>query len=691
MAMSSNEARDAMEAAAVKTYKDANGSLSMRQVCLQYPGITRSTMCRRMKGESKPRSVSHQHLQRLNPEEEDIVYKHVEYLIDGGFQVDIPRIVSIARQLLEEKHRQQEHYTAPKPLGPSWIDGFFKRHPDIAAKRVISLDRLKTEGTTLEALQKWFEWLDLTFKKNNIKPQNIYSSEEMNLKVNKSTGSSLLARYKNKRRHHVGQRGLATVVETISAIGRTVPPMIICKSSEEPFEGLTLLNSLPEDNSVRGSVLVSSEDSWSNEAHMITWLEHFANSTIPLGNDNQELNLDQLPDNKRVLMIDIHHCHESVEFLDICQANEIVLIRLPPRVSHLVRPLEGTLYTSMRGAFAYQVRQLSPPEINDLDGSEFIKLYSRMRDSVFSALATRNAFEEAGIAPLSLDKVVQRINASSASNNEGEGEEIDPDTDMIDASTAPAATETTATVVNDSTRSNILAAPPRPEHITSVPTLRAQSNRQALDLQHVEGMGDKRAIKMLLKSCQLAQDRCESLEERLRVVEAKLAKQDHHSSSSNQIVQPSPALQTLQNPPWTAHSVPETTTEARKIVKPAKIVRPPRGEFSNVTGSSKTSNSQLQRDKLAELSTDKAVALADKTDAQLEVDRLAEDMTVGDDERLNAAATLRTAKARYSEMCKNYTIFKRHMTGRTSGGIDSIHHNAVNEEHARMGIMPSIE
>ena len=63
------------------------------------------------------------------------------------------------------------------------------------------------------------------------------------------------------------------------------------------------------------------------------------------------------PDEKRLLIVDGHNSHFSMEFLHFCNENRIELFCLPPHTTHILQPLDVGLFAPLQSYYGHRVEE----------------------------------------------------------------------------------------------------------------------------------------------------------------------------------------------------------------------------------------------------------------------------------------------------------------------------------------------
>jgi hypothetical protein len=88
-----------------------------------------------------------------------------------------------------------------------------------------------------------------------------------------------------------------------------------------------------------------------------------------------------------VLICDGFRTHETIEVLEFCLENNIILCRLPSHTSHKLQPCDVGPFAPLKTAYRDQVERLNRGGIENIGKEHFTALYKPARDS---ALTKRN-------------------------------------------------------------------------------------------------------------------------------------------------------------------------------------------------------------------------------------------------------------------------------------------------------------
>ena len=118
-----------------------------------------------------------------------------------------------------------------------------------------------------------------------------------------------------------------TMMCCASAAGFPHPPMIIYAKS---FPGGQYRFDGPDD-----TLYCKSESGWIDSELFLTWLKKiFLKYAVP-----------QRP---IMLLIDGHKSHLTLDAIDLCRANNVILFCLPPHTTHAPQPLDVSVFKALK-------------------------------------------------------------------------------------------------------------------------------------------------------------------------------------------------------------------------------------------------------------------------------------------------------------------------------------------------------
>ena len=351
--------------------------------------VPRSTLHARAQGR---RSIEEkaQSQQYLSPWEEDALVKFLLQMSDLGQPVRIKFIPLLAFCVARKR---SERARPLKPPNKNWARAFEKRHPDTQARRVTALDWNRHEKNTYWKISHWFEVIGRLLRDPAILAENVYNMDETGVMLS-MLGSAKVLVGKNDMRSYRGarvKRKMVTAIECISADGRYLNPLIIWPATPHRSNWTTC----PTPGWQYACTATGYTDSYVS----LQWLKRI------FGPETKE----RANNKPRVLICDGFGTHETLEILEYCFANNIVLCRLPSHTSHKLQPCDVAVFAPLKAAYREQVERLERGGVNTIGKEHFTSLFSPARARAFTAKNIKAGFAASGLFPFNPDRVLDSM------------------------------------------------------------------------------------------------------------------------------------------------------------------------------------------------------------------------------------------------------------------------------------------
>jgi hypothetical protein len=116
----------------------------------------------------------------------------------------------------------------------------------------------------------------------------------------------------------------------------------------------------------------------------------------------------------RVLICDGFGTHETLEIIEFCFENNILLCCLPSHTSHKLQPCDVAPLASLKAAYRDQVDRLERGGVNTIGNEHFTALYSPARKVAFTLRNIKAGFAASGLFPFNSDRVLRSMPAPPA-------------------------------------------------------------------------------------------------------------------------------------------------------------------------------------------------------------------------------------------------------------------------------------
>lgn len=151
-----------------------------------------------------------------------------------------------------EKHAleiAQIRNPALRKFGKNWAQRFLTKYSSrISTKWSVSLDSVRARSVSPAAVDHYFDLLDETLRKHDIKPHNLYGFDESGYPLGGAKKTRVVAPVGKRaaKTQRGGSKENVTVMATICADGTNVPPVVI-------FKGQYLLDKWVRNNPIKSA------------------------------------------------------------------------------------------------------------------------------------------------------------------------------------------------------------------------------------------------------------------------------------------------------------------------------------------------------------------------------------------------------------------------------------------------------
>ena len=144
-------------------------------------------------------------------------------------------------------------------------------------------------------------------------------------------------------------------------------------------------------------IYTTSKNGWIANRIAYAWLtDVFLPETKPPG------------DEARLLLLDGHGSHHTVEFLLECKRNNVWLVFLPPHSTHVLQPLDLSCFSPVKSKYWEQIAELASLDNTALiKKHRFIKYYYRAQEEGLTARTIKSGWRASGIYPWNPRKGLQ--------------------------------------------------------------------------------------------------------------------------------------------------------------------------------------------------------------------------------------------------------------------------------------------
>ncbi|SPO25317.1 uncharacterized protein UTRI_10103 [Ustilago trichophora] len=366
------------------------GRFKSLRAAAEHHQVPYNTLYNRKQGK-KSCSEAFQDLQVLSPASEDVLVQHIPKQADFGFPVTPKELRQLGEQLLRQQSNNND-----TQLGLNWVSAFKQRHPGLRSYYSHVMDMQRVLAGDPAVVEAYFDLLEQTITEHSITPQNIYNMDETGFLIGVSQARNIIIPKENGKsrrfRSHPGTQETITVIEFISAHGTPPPPMVI-------YQGKNHMQGWYRDHlEAKDWAFATSPNGWTDNDLGLEWLKDCFNRHTQ----------QKAQGNYRLLILDGHSSHVTLEFIQQAWNFRIICLCLPPHATHLLQPLDVSIFGPLQKAFTQEVDKFARANLN-IGKKDFLKMYIKARKVITGSAATK-AFKDVGIdTVIRREKVLVRI------------------------------------------------------------------------------------------------------------------------------------------------------------------------------------------------------------------------------------------------------------------------------------------
>ena len=298
----------------------------------------------------------------------------------------------ITRKLAYQYAKKNELQVPPtwderEEAAEDWFTAFIKRQPSLSLRTPESTSLARMTAFNRHTVSIFFSKLEEVLKRQSFRPNEIFNLDE--------TGTTTVPHTEKvvaqKGRKQVGQvtsreRGeLVTQVTIICANGNSLPPVWVFPRKR--FDENRMMS-----GASAGALVLVHQSGWMTSENFIKVLAFFKE------------NVRCSKERHVLLLMDNHESHLSVQGLDFCKDNGIVILTLPPHTFNKLQPLDRSVFGPFKKFFSSAVNSWMNTNPNTtLNIYALPKLCASAWDRAATPENVKSGFKATGIVPFDRD------------------------------------------------------------------------------------------------------------------------------------------------------------------------------------------------------------------------------------------------------------------------------------------------
>ena len=314
----------------------------------------------------------------------------VRYILDLDTRVFSPRISGVedmANSLLAARHA--------KPVGKQWAYRFVKRRPELKTRMTRSYDFQRALCEDPDQINAWFRLVFNMRAKYGIEDTDFYNFDETGFMMGVICSNMVVTRADRlgrSKKLQPGNREWATAIECISSDGFVLPPFLI-------LQGLNHLASWYTECGLPNPWMINtSANGWTSNDTALEWIRHIDKHTYTRRKGGY-----------RMVVLDGHESHLSIQFEDFCKEKNIITLCLPAHSSHLTQPLDVGCFSVLKRAYSRELEAFIRAHVNHITKTEFLLAFKTAHFRSMTVENIQASFRGAGLVPHDPQAVLSKL------------------------------------------------------------------------------------------------------------------------------------------------------------------------------------------------------------------------------------------------------------------------------------------
>jgi hypothetical protein len=359
--------------------------LSLRKAAKLY-SVAPMTLHERRKG-IRSRAETIANSRNLDPLEEQAIVRRVLDLYEQGFSPGLSVVEDMANLLRKTRGASR--------VGKQWARNFVQRQPELRTRRSRPYDYQRAKCEDPAVIRAWFDLFRNTVAKHGILESDIWNFDETGFLMGQISSTLVVTSSEGRgkaKKIQPGNREWVTAIQAVRSDGEVIPPYLV-------VAGKTHLESWYRNSPFPPEWTIDlSETGWTNNRIGVDWIKHFDIYSRP-----------RTTGGKRLLVLDGHESHHSVEFENYCKENNIVTLCMPSHSSHLLQPLDVGCFSVLKRSYGQEIEKLMRNHIHHITKPDFFLAFHAAFWATFRPENVQGGFRGAGLVPFDPEKVILRL------------------------------------------------------------------------------------------------------------------------------------------------------------------------------------------------------------------------------------------------------------------------------------------
>ena len=306
---------------------------------------------------------------------------------------------------------------AKERVSESWVTRFINNYSiHLISQYSTGMDANRHNADSYQKYELYFNLLQRKITEYEVDSCHTYNMDEKGFMIGITTRTKHVFSRRMWEKGEVkaslqdGNRAWVTLLACVCGDGTALPPGLLYDSANSTLQSSWVEEIEP---GVHDVLVSSSPNGWTNNDIGLAWLKQV---------------FDRFTKTKarrkwRLLILDGHGSHVTMDFINYCDQNKILLAILPPHSTHTLQPLDVVLFKPLSTAYSKELTTHlhNGQGLSVIKKSDFFHLFWKAWISTFTQGLILKSFEATGIAPLQPNVILHRFAEPSPQASDASG------------------------------------------------------------------------------------------------------------------------------------------------------------------------------------------------------------------------------------------------------------------------------
>jgi hypothetical protein len=366
-------------------------------------GVVRSTLTRRYRAQTRSQKEQALSQQKLTPQQEEELVQYIEELSARHIPPTREMIANFASAVARE------------PVSESWVTRFINKYSiHLISQYSTGMDSNRHNADSYTKYELYFNLLQRKIAEYKVDAEHTYNMDEKGFMIGVTSRTKHVFSRRMWEKKEVtaslqdGNRAWVTLIACVCGDGSALPPGLLYESANNTLQSSWVEEIKPGVHSV---LVSSSPTGWTNNEIGLAWLQQVFDRFTKAKARRKY----------RLLILDGHGSHVTMDFINYCDQNKILLAVLPPHSTHTLQPLDKVMFKPLSTAYSKELTTHlhSGQRLSVIKKSDFFHLFWKAWTSTFTQGLILKSFETTGISPLQPNVILQRFAKDTPEASDG--------------------------------------------------------------------------------------------------------------------------------------------------------------------------------------------------------------------------------------------------------------------------------